>query len=455
MNLNRNIFFLVFVLFVFSCKTDTTLPADTQAELSDPVHFQNSVEQLTDILVHDIFSPPVASRVYVYPCIAAYETLQQHHADQQTLAGQLNGLAAVPAAADTVGLSYELAAIAAFIETGKKLIFSEAKMLDYETALKDDLRKKNVPDAVVEKSFGYGHQVAGHILDWADKDRYKETRSAPKFSISDNPGEWKPTPPAYMEGIEPYWRDIRPMVIKNAAQFQPAPPPPFDMQRGSDFYNLVMGVKQAVDTCNHEQRAIASFWDCNPYVMNQKGHMMFASKKITPGGHWMGIAGIASKNAGHDLMKTIEATTMTAIALFDGFISCWDEKYRSNLIRPETVINEYVDEEWMPVLQTPPFPEHTSGHSVISSAAAVVLTGIVGDNLPYTDDVEVKYGLPERQFTSFLQAADEAAISRLYGGIHYMPAITDGVSQGKKVGGYILENVQTRRNDQLGGRRVE
>jgi membrane-associated phospholipid phosphatase len=130
-----------------------------------------------------------------------------------------------------------------------------------------------------------------------------------------------------------------------------------------------------------------------------------------------------------------------SIALFDAFISCWDEKYRSNLIRPETVINEYVDRDWIPLLQTPPFPEHTSGHSVISTASAEVLTAMLGDNFAFEDDVEVKYGLPLRKFSSFRAASAEAAISRLYGGIHYMPAITEGVKQGKLVGNLIKERL--------------
>lgn len=436
---------LILIFALIGCKNETAVSPKLERELSKPIFFQNSLDQLTDILVHDIFSPPVASRVYAYPCIAAYETLQEKYPEQRTFAGQLNELLPAPKPQDTIGLSYEIAAIAAFIETGKKLIFSEEKMLEFEQRFKNQLTDGlQVSDEIIATSFEYGHQVAAHILAWADQDFYKETRSSAKYSITDNPGEWKPTPPAYMEGIEPNWRKIRPMVLKKADQFKPAPPPPFSTDKNSEFYRLTMEVKETGDNIDPEQRAIASFWDCNPYVMNQTGHMMFASKKITPGGHWMGIAGIASKDTKQNLMGTIETAAMTAIALFDGFISCWDEKYRSNLIRPETVINEYIDEKWVPVLQTPPFPEHTSGHSVISNAAAVVLTEIIGDNIPYTDDVEVKYGLPKRDFKSFMQAAEEAAISRLYGGIHYMPAIEDGVTQGKQVGKYILSQVKTK-----------
>ena len=168
---------------------------------------------------------------------------------------------------------------------------------------------------------------------------------------------------------------------------------------------------------------------------------MAATKKITPGGHWIGIVKIACRKAEDDPMKSAQAYALTSVALADGFISCWDEKFRSNLIRPETVINQYIDEEWLPLLQTPPFPEYTSGHSVISNAAAVALTSVFGDNFSFRDDTEEKYGLPVRSFDSFVQASEEAAISRLYGGIHYMPAIANGVTQGRKLGNFVVDEL--------------
>ena len=198
------------------------------------------------------------------------------------------------------------------------------------------------------------------------------------------------------------------------------------------------------DTDTENKLAIASFWDCNPYVMHQEGHMMFATKKITPGGHWMGIVGLATRKANCDMVATAEAYAMVSIGLFDGFISCWDEKYRSNLVRPETYINRYIDPNWEPKLQTPPFPEYTSGHSVISSASQVIMTNLFGDNFAFDDSTEVAYGLPVRSFKSFKDAATEAALSRYYGGIHYMPAIENGVVQGTRLGEFVLSRVSTK-----------
>lgn len=206
----------------------------------------------------------------------------------------------------------------------------------------------------------------------------------------------------------------------------------------------MMEVYNVVKNIDSEKKEIASFWDCNPYVMNITGHVMFATKKITPGGHWMGIAKIASILDKADLMKSSYAYAKTSIALADGFIACWDEKYRSNLIRPETIINRKIDNDWSPTLQTPPFPEYTSGHSVISTAAANALTDVYGDNFSFVDSTEVKYGLPSRTFNSFMEASREAAISRLYGGIHYRKAIEEGIWQGQKVGDLIRKELEFR-----------
>jgi len=438
---------LISVLLHFSCETKMVLSKnETSQLLKDPSYFHEALDKLTDVIVHDIFSPPVASRVYAYPCIAAHQVLQRDVDHLIDLSGKLNDLKVFTPQMDTTHVSFELAAMSAFFKVSKTLIFSEEQLENHISKFYHELDSLGVSELLIKDSKRYGEAVANHILEWADQDNYKESRSFSKFTITENPTEWKPTPPAYMEGIEPHWKTIRPMLLDSAQQFVPSPPTKFDLDKDSKFFKETMQVYTAVKESNEEQKLIASFWDCNPYVMNQTGHMMFATKKITPGGHWMGIASIASETAGQNFVESIQTTTYVSLALFDGFISCWDEKYRSSLIRPETVINENIDEAWIPLLQTPPFPEHTSGHSVISTAAATILTSFFGSPFNYLDDVEVKYGLPSRKFESFIQASDEAAISRLYGGIHYMPAITEGVKQGKKVGDFIVEKLNIKRH---------
>lgn len=158
----------------------------------------------------------------------------------------------------------------------------------------------------------------------------------------------------------------------------------------------------------------------------------------------MGITGIACRKAGLSLDSAIFVYTATALAIHDAFISCWQEKYVTDRIRPEDAINKMLDPSWRPVLQTPPFPEYTSGHSVISAAASVMLTWLLGDHFAFTDNSEVYFGLPERKFNSFYEAADEAAISRLYGGIHFRDACDQGKMQGRRIGQFVKDNLEGR-----------
>lgn len=420
---------------IFSCT-----PKKTEKVSVDAEDLHALMQKVTDVSVHDIFSPPVASRVYVYPSIATYEVLAQQDSSYRSLAGQLNGLTAIPKpSGDEVNL--EISALYVNYLISKMLIFSEEKMDEWANEWKSELENRGMTDSEWEASVEYAQVVFKHIVEWADKDNYKQTRTMSKHPLSDKPHHWEPTPPAYMAAIEPHWNEIRTFALDSADQFIPQPPYEFSMDEESPFYKEVMEVYEVVKDIETEEKEIASFWDCNPYVMNVTGHVMFATKKITPGGHWMGITKIAAMKDNADLMKSSYAYAKTTIALADGFISCWDEKYRSNLIRPETIINRMIDEDWTPSLQTPPFPEYTSGHSVISTAAANALTDVFGQNFSFTDSTEVRYGLPIREYDSFMEASQEAAISRLYGGIHYRRAIDEGIWQGQKVGELIRKKI--------------
>jgi hypothetical protein len=187
-----------------------------------------------------------------------------------------------------------------------------------------------------------------------------------------------------------------------------------------------------------EQKITAKYWDDNPFVVEHAGHMMFANKKITPGGHWMGIAAIASQMHKDDEVKTAMTYALTATTLFDAFISCWDAKYHYSYIRPISVINEHIDKGWTSFLQTPPFPEYTSGHSTITGAAATMLTKIYGDNFAFEDTSDLRYIGMRRHFNSFLQAAQECSNSRFYGGIHYKYTVDKSLGYGIKVGEYLV-----------------
>lgn len=432
----KQLLFAGTLLLAFACQK----PVDYSQAITDGHYLSEAQNRITEVIIHDIFSPPVAARIYSYSSLAAYEVAAATDPAYASLLGQLNGSEPVKFTVPE-NVYPPLASLAAYYKMGTSLIFSEDMVTAQKDKVFEELREKGIPDDVFDASVAFGEEVAAAIKAYSSKDNYHQSRSFPKYTVTGQPGTWEPTPPAYMEGIEPHWNKIRTFVIDSAAQFKVSPPPPYSTDPNSDFYKEAKAVYEAVINADKEDLDIAMFWDCNPYKMNVKGHVMFAEKKITPGGHWMSIAAIASKAANADWKKTAEAFAMTGISLHDAFVACWDEKYRSKLVRPETYINQNIDEEWVPVLQTPPFPEHTSGHSVASTAAAFTLTQIYGDNFHFVDSSEVNYGLPVREFDSFLEASSEAAISRFYGGIHYMPAIDEGVWQGRQVGELIWSRI--------------
>ena len=431
-------------LLIFSCQNK-----QESIEVS-PDDFHAAVDKVVNIMVHDIFSPPVASRVFAYPNIAAYEIIAKNDSTYSSLKNEIEHLSSIPNPDPKKQVNFELAALITHLDLSRQLIFTEEKMISYRDSLYTVWQNKN--ETEFQDSKAYALEVSEFISAWMKADNYSQTRTMPKFRVdTEDQGRWQPTPPSYMDGIEPSWSQIRPFVLDSASQFKPVPPPAFSMEKSSDFYKELKEVydisKNISEKGDQSQEiAIAQFWDCNPYVSVTRGHLMFAVKKITPGAHWIGITKIAARKDNADFNKTVYAYTKTSIAIADAFISCWDEKYRSNLVRPETLIKTEFDDEWKSILQTPPFPEYTSGHSVVSGAAATVLTSIFGENFQFDDDTEVPYGLPTRSFASFNDAANEAALSRLYGGIHYRAAIEEGLVQGKMVGNYIKDNLEMKIN---------
>ncbi|GAB2783631.1 hypothetical protein GCM10027275_29540 [Rhabdobacter roseus] len=421
-----------------------TCLAQAQSAASTPSTelMHRAEKNLTRTIVHDIFSPPIASRIYLYANAAAYETLVLEHKKYHSLHGQVPHFPKISGGESAAPVNYPLAALYAFFRTGGQLVFSEHLLTDSVAVI---LREFKESDSLVyQNSLRLGQAVSDSILKWASRDNYLLTRRQRRYSYSKAPGKWIPTPPGFIDAVEPYWSQIRSVTFDSAQQFKPLPPPAFSPDQASEFMQQAREVYDVTRALSDEQRLIANFWDCNPFYLNTQGHLNFATKKLSPGGHWISIAGQAAASAKLDWTATSATYLITAVALFDGFISCWDEKYRSQLIRPETVINSYLDETWRPLLQTPPFPEYTSGHSVISTAAAVVLTEYLGEQFRFVDKTEMEYGLPARTFSSFRAACDEAAISRLYGGIHYRAAIEQGQVQGERVGQWVLSRLRLR-----------
>lgn len=432
------------IIFLISCNTKN----DYKQILHDPNLYSHTVHELNTVVMGNNFPPIIASRNYMYASVAGYEAIAAGYPDQyQSLAGQVHGLTSVPKPEAGKAIDFELASLLAFCRLGEAVTFPAGSMKDYVDSLKKLARDHGMPKDELKNTEDYVNALTEVIMAWSKKDNYAETRSYPKYTVmKDVPGRWVPTPPGYTEAMEPNWREIRTLVLDSADQFVPPPPPPFDMKNTKGvYYKEVMAVKNAGDSLTDEQKHIANFWDDNPFKLNVSGHVMFATKKFSPPGHWMSIVGIAAEKAKADFPKTVYAYAITAISQFDSFIHCWDEKYRSNYMRPETVINEFVDPEWRPLLQTPPFPEYTCGHSTVSASNAEALTYVFGDNFAYTDTSELEFGIASRSFKSFRDAAIENNWARFYGGIHFHNSCLVSTDYGKKVGELIVSRLKMKK----------
>lgn len=444
----KKIFFLALLsaatFFVQGCR-QTTTPEVYNKSASDPEILHGLGERLTDVIIHDIFKPPVASRIYAYTYLAAYEALAPGHPEYRSLGGQLNGFEATPQPEAGKEYCFPLASAKAFTIVGRTLTFSGDMWDTYD---KDFLKKyeiMGIPDDVMERSTAYGEAVANHIIAYSGKDNYKQIRGF-RYTVTNAAGTWVPTPPAYADACEPMWNTVRPFTLDSVRQFVCPPPAKYDLAKNSPFMKLVHEVYDTGKNLTEDQRTTAYFWDDNAFVTNVVGHVMFANKKMTPPGHWLAITRTVARDKNLDLMQATEAYALGSLAMFDGFVSCWEEKYKSIRIRPETVINNGWDPEWRPFLETPPFPEYVSGHSSISAACGIVLTKLLGDNVAFTDTTEKKYGHGVKSFKSFEEAYWDASYSRMYGGIHYRDGVEEGTHLGQAVGKWVWHKAQTRKD---------
>lgn len=432
---NRHIFRLTlvgsfFLVLLCSCREQQTSPSFGNKNITAVI------TKMTDLMIHDVTNPPLAARFFSYACLAGYEVVSENDTAYVSMHGVLNQYPEMKKP-DSIGASvYPLAALLAMMETAKKMQPSGKLLEEYETHFLDSCRRLGFSEETIRQSQKYATFVSKKILAYAKADGYNKISNYQRYTPVSKEGSWYPTPPAFLPAVEPYFNKIRPFTLDSIAQFKPIPPVLFSPRPNSDFFKLMLLNYQ--ETLPQEHRLIAAFWDCNPFAVQNNGHLLIGLKKISPGAHWMGITGIACDKAKKSFDESMQIFTLVSTGLMDAFICCWDEKYRSNRIRPETAIRKYIDPAWTPLLQTPPFPEYLSGHSVISSSSAVILTHFFGDHFSYVDSVEVPYGLPSRPFKSFQEAAAEAAVSRFYGGIHFMDAINNGVKQGSQVGTWVL-----------------
>ena len=440
------------LLVITSCKDSKPIQVVT---LKPDVEYLHAAEKkLTDIIITDIFTPPVASRVYVYPLLAAYEagkfSSQQFVVSSQpklntphnSLTAQLKGFDKMPEPETGKEYDFTVSAIKAFCTVAPKVIFSVKDIADFETETLNALKTRS-SEEIFNRSVAFGDQVANVIIKHLSTDNYKETRGMARFEVkNDVAGRWIPTTPDYADGIEPHWAKMKTLVMDSASQCRPPEPPVYSEIKSSPFWKETQEVYDISNKLTEEQEKMITFWDDNPFVSRHKGHLMFQDKKMTPAGHWLAITQLCLKEKNADLYTSLKTYALTALAMHEAFISCWNEKYRSASVRPETVINAKIDREWHPNLVTPSFPSYTSGHSTVSASAAEILTNLFGDNHHFTDTTEKEFNLPVRSFTSFRQAALEASNSRLLAGIHYRSDCVQGNLQGIQVGQMILKKLK-------------
>jgi hypothetical protein len=414
-------------------------PCQIQDEHFHVEKFTENVFSITEVLFHDVVNPPAAARFYSYAMLTSQHICTEN-LNSPSLSLLVKGYPEV--SKNSSKINPQFAANYGMLETAKNIIPSGYSLEEKQAQLYNAYLKHGVKRSVLDSSVQYAIRIAQYFIRYSKSDGYLNLSTLPRYQPNGSDSTWYPTPPEYMAAVEPYWNTVRPFILDSCTQFKPAPPYVFNSAKGSKFYSMMQEVYNASINITAEQKLIANYWDCNPFANFYSGHVNVAIKKISPGGHWMSIAGIACKKAKAGFAKTVYTHCIVAFGLHDGFISCWDEKYRSHRVRPKTAINKFLDEKWDPLLETPPFPEYTSGHSVISTISATILTYLLGENFEFTDNTEVMFGFSPRTFKSFNAAADEAAVSRFYGGIHYMDAIQNGQQQGEAIGKFMVNRLK-------------
>ena len=401
--------------------------------------YVRALKHATDVMVNDVTSPVAASRYYAYITLAANETIAQFDKQQPRFAGNVHGLGNVTIDDSVIKKSdLQLAVILSLYKAGIKLLPSGYMLGKKIDSLKLVAKKRKLPAEKISASVALVDKLVEQVIKYAYTDGFVKLSGYRRFTPVSGDEYWQPTAPGFMSALEPHWNTLRVFVLDSCSQFSGGPPHKYSADTSSSFYKELKEVYNIGKNISKEQAQIAMFWDCNPFALQQIGHLEFGIKKISPGGHWMGITGIACKKQKLPLAKTAYAHALVSVGIADAFISCWSNKYKYNRVRPVTAIKKLIDRNWAPLLQTPPFPEYTSGHSVISTAAATILTHLFGENFSFTDNTEQEFGLPARKFNSFAEASKEAAISRLYGGIHFRDAIENGVKEGEQIGKFVV-----------------
>jgi hypothetical protein len=424
--------FGLLLISYFSCREEKEISG---AMTANELHQLN--QGLIEISMEDVYNPPIATRIFAYSNMAAFEV--NSHRKGKSFMAQHTGdsLFSVPTLACP---DYDLAALFAFCEVSKSLVFSEYMVDTLYNRLSQKAMAKGQSETTIKACKEYATNVADQMKSWIKKDNYKNVKSGDQYSIHGIDSTWALTPPDYAQALEPNWYKLRPFVIKSPTEFLPSARPAFSKDKGSDFFKNATMVMDEGNLKDSIHQKIALYWDDNPNEFNDSGHNTHFKHKVSPPAHWINITHQYLQNAGADLSQSFTAYSAVSVAMFDGMITCWGIKYRENLIRPVTYINRYLDKNWKPLIQTPPFPEYTSGHSTVSGSASIILENLY-PNTPVTDSTEVPFGFEARSFKNANEAGREASDSRFYGGIHYKFGVDNGFANGNAIGLHILNTL--------------
>ena len=394
---------------------------------------------LHDLIRDEKLPPTIASRAIGYAGVTLYESVVQGMPGHRSLGGQLNELSALPVTKPGKNIHWPTAANAAMAVVMRSLFATAAPgSLAKIDALELELAALYVPglrpgNKLFTLSAAHGKAVGQAIIAWKAGDGFAAASTCP-FTPPVGDGLWVPTPPAFKPALHPCWGDLRTFVLTSGSECAPPPPPAYSIDPASAFYQEGREVYDTGVNLTDEQRDIALFWSDDPALTG------------TPPGHWVSIVSQLATRDAWSLDRAAEAYARVGLGVADAFIACWDAKFQHNLLRPVTYIQSEIDPNWLPLLGTPPFAEYTSGHSTQSGAVAALLTAQLGV-VAFTDHTHDARGLQSRSFHSFSEAADEAAISRMYGGIHYRAAIEQGLEQGRCIAGAIHDRVKFLEED--------
>ena len=431
LRLTRKLTLAVVMFLVLLAGTSAPIAAQTSAV--PPVQVLTTWYKLYLELVRHTptYSPPVASRTFGYIGVTAYEVIATANPGLATLAGQLNGFEPGPGreAGQTYDDAVMLQAALAFAAqhyfgntgpTGQRAMTAMTGQMARQAAA-------GVSDDIAKRSADLGLSIAQHVFAWSQTDggAVVENMGFPyEYPLTKGPAHWVPTSLVRQQQLPllPKWGQNRPFVLKDGAACALPPPPDYSEDPASAFYQQALEVVTVQASLNDEQRKIARYWSDDPML------------SLTPPGHWLSIALQIIKRDNVGIEQSVDVLARLGIAVADGFIGCWNAKYQYDLLRPVTYIRRVMDPKWEPLLITPPFPEYPSGHSTQSAAAATVLTAFFGDNVAFSDSTMEDDGLSNRAYPSFWAAAEEAGLSRLYGGIHFRAAIERGLDQGRCIG---------------------